>query len=145
VLAFLVGVDHELQYLRSDLLDYKGEAVDNLRIHLTDSVHGRQVVLLAEEFSTEACDLNRVSASVAQLVACELGIPHLFCDPTTEERTRHGITSHDDRECFWLERLLTVKPTRLLFACGDSHLETFGDKLRSAGYEVEILSRGWKV
>lgn len=102
-------------------------------------------MLLAEEFSAEACGLSRVSASVAQLVAHELGIAHLFCDPTTEERRRHGITSHDDRECFWLERLLTVKPTRLLFVCGDSHQETFGDKLRSAGYDVEILSRGWKV
>ncbi len=102
-------------------------------------------MLLAEEFSTEACDLSGVSASVAQLVARELGIAHLFCDPTTEERKRHGITSHDDRECFWLERLLTVKPTRVLFVCGDTHLETFGDKLRSAGYEVAILSRGWQV
>ena len=145
MLAFLVGVDHELQYLRSDLLDYKGEAVENLRKHLTESVHALQVKHLAEEFSTEACDLNRVSASVAQLVARDLGITHLFCDPTTEERRRYGITSHDDRECFWLQRLLTIKPTRLLFVCGDSHLETFGDKLRSAGYEVKILSRGWRV
>ena len=145
MLAFLVGVDHELQHLRPDLLPYKGEAVEDLRRYLIDIVRERQVMLLAEEFSTEACNLSQVSASVAQLVARELKIAHLFCDPTTQERLHHGIASHDDRERFWLERLLTVKPTCLLFVCGDSHLEPFGEKLRSVGYKVEILSRGRKV
>lgn len=145
MLALLIGVDHELQHLRSDLHDYKGEAVEKLRRYLTDAVHERQVTLLAEEFSTEACDLSRVSVSVVQLVARAVGIPHLFCDPTTEERRRQGIVSDDDREGFWLKRILSFKPTRFVFVSGESHLETFEQKLRSAGYEVEILSRGWKV
>lgn len=141
----LVGVDHEIQHLRPDLVPYKGAAVARFRQHALETAREARVHLIAEEFNIEACRVSGVIESVLQGVAKELGIPDLFCDPTNAERKESGIASHDDREGYWMNRLEASCADVVPFVSGDSHFESFAKFLRNRGHKAQVVSQGWKV
>jgi hypothetical protein len=46
--------------------------------------------------------------SLAFFVAHDLGLPHLYCDPTRAERQQLAITTLDQREQHWLTVLKSL-------------------------------------
>ena len=92
--CLLIGVSHGYQYAGNASVD-AAAFLNFLRemqaLHRAD--------LLGEELNSEAIDNTRykgVTGSVAQEVAKEAGIRHLFCDPTQKERQQLGIPSRQE-------------------------------------------------
>ena len=54
------------------------------------------ISVVAEEFSTEACEISDVDASVCHQVASRMQLRHLYCDPISSERAKLGIPSQAD-------------------------------------------------
>ena len=46
------------------------------------------------------------------------------------------------RERFWLQKIADIKDKRVIFVCGDAHVDTFGRLLEAGGWEVNIAARG---
>src|SRR5215469_2627643 len=46
------------------------------------------------------------------------------------------------RERFWLEKIGDIKNNRVIFVCGDAHVDTFGKLLEAEGWEVHVAARG---
>jgi hypothetical protein len=141
--VYLVGVDHGLQYSNAKYGPERLESVKKFSDYLKDQAGEMAVDTLAEEFSEEALSANGAAASVAKKVASGLGIRHLFCDPDREERTSLGVSDPNQREEIWLGRLLAAGAERVLFVCGNDHVESFQGLLVSRGDQAEVLSRDW--
>ena len=142
---FLVGVDHKIQYNNAnDGPKWRGD-VRKFEDYLVSHCQNHAVDLLAEEFSEEAVHINNATGCTVRDAARRLNRPHIFCDPDTPQRKERGITKHDHnrREMFWLERLNGTTGQRVLFICGDDHVDSFSHKLQAAGFEAQVLSRGW--
>ncbi len=141
---YLVGVFHQLQ-CRNTMNLVKSQEIACFQDFVKNEILKYEVSLLAEEFSTEACKINGVECSTIQDVARELNIDHLFCDPTTDEREKCGI-SHKDwdkREEFWLTRLIEVcshQEMNIVFICGIDHLDRFQSKLISSSFDAKKIS-----
>lgn len=103
-------------------------------------------MLLAEEFNEDALKISRASESTVRGIAKQLGIRHLFCDPTSAQRKELGIGKDIDlRENYWLACLNEHRTENILFVCGAGHLETFGNKLIQDGYQVQVLSEQFGI
>jgi len=160
--VYLIGVDHEIQYLpsNSDL---------SLLQFLQQKIRQLGIVLIAEELSQEAIErqenlIKTKVDSISRHVAEITGIEHRFCDPNNSERESLGIPSTSDirrklglkagqdepkverekrkywpvREQFWLEQIKDRIEEKLLFVCGACQL------LERKNCKVEILSENWK-
>lgn len=120
---------------------------------------------IAEEMSLEALAKWKSSPdTVAKKTALGLGLPHLYCDPTRQERSEIcadapemrqdarkllGLpeltdaeleslerTAFDRREHEWLRRLQALDVWPILFICGSDHLPSFTEKATRAGIDV---------
>jgi len=144
--VLLVGIEHQIQSFNPNFaIPPKDILFHQFKDYLKQTAFEFKVKVLAEEFSTEALEKNYVEKSITKEVADEIGVEHIFCDPTTEEREKYGIdnTDTDKREMFWIKRLQQTNNEPILFICGESHLPTFPSKLKSEGYTPKILSSGW--
>jgi len=166
--VYLIGVDHEIQYLPSNsglsLLQFLQQKVRQLGI-----------VLIAEELSQEAIEkegrLRKAKVdSTARHVAEITGIEHRLCDPNNSERESLSIPTTRDtrrelglkagqdepkverekrkywpkREQFWLDKIKDRVEEKLIFVCGADHIKSFKSLLESNNCNVEILSEDWK-
>jgi hypothetical protein len=125
---------------------------------------------IAEELNEQALREVGSNASVPQLLARELKIPHLFCEPDREERQSLGIQDENSirisafpktldeklvqrlveqswkrREEEWLRRLDGLASYRIVFVCGASHVETFVPRAIEHGFHVEVRHADWKA
>jgi len=143
-MVFLIGVNHIIQH-RGYSFPQKEAAIHKFSEHVEMKALELKVKTIAEEWSHEANQRNKVQFSTVQTVATNLDLKHIFCDPTIEERKKHGIneSNKDRREEFWIERLKDLLHEKILFVCGEDHLESFKSKLDSRGILVEIVSQGW--
>lgn len=147
-MIFLVGIDHTLQHDNAEFSFPKKEAaLPDFLAYLESTALKLKVTTIAEEFSEEALQINKVKYSTIQSVANKLELKHIFCDPTTEERQKNKITKKDTdkREEYWFECLRNVVNENILFICGEKHLESFSLKLQQKGILVEIVSREWGI
>jgi len=148
-MIYLIGVYHQIQYLRDDDKDpYIREEVRKFRKNLIEEINQKGIKLLAEEFSTEVCQINQVEKSAAQIVSEKVAIEHRFCDPDKEQRALRKIKcgdpdSIDKRRSYWLDCILDCIDIPTIFICGDNHVEGFKSKLEDAGFTVEVLGRNW--
>jgi hypothetical protein len=46
------------------------------------------------------------------------------------------------RERFWLQKIADIKDKRVIFVCGDAHVDTFSKLLEATGWEVHVVARG---
>jgi len=141
-MIYLVGVDHVIQH-GGFLWPAKVAAIKEFSQYLETMVAEKRISVIAEEFSHDALSMSCATISTAQTLADRVGAAHLFCDPGKSEREEHKITTKDQREEFWLQRLTGLLNENILFLCGECHLETFQEKLHGHGVPAEILSRGW--
>jgi hypothetical protein len=141
--VFIVGVDHRIQYLNADCgPEWTGD-IKQFQRYLIAQGRERDIDLLAEEFSRERVSANHAGASTVEGAAGQLGVAHLFCDPDRHEREAQGIARSDQREAFWFERLRDSAHMRILFVCGDDHVDSFGQLLSENGLTAEVLSQWW--
>jgi hypothetical protein len=143
MLVLLVGVDHRIQYTNLACSPKWRQEILKFANYLKDQCQQHGVQLLAEEFSEEALLSSNATGCTVCDVATELGLPHLFCDPTQSERNTLNVTTSDQREQVWLDRLLSAKKDNILFVCGDDHINTFSTKLMVSDFQIQVLSRQW--
>lgn len=141
--VFLIGVDHRIQWLPKQ---FGSEWHNELKL-FADYLHReclqKKAGLIAEEFSDEALSRSNAENSIARIVSDRLGVQHMFCDPDSLQCASHRISTHSEREEYWLTRLLSAKQQVVLFICGDTHTKPFLDLLKSRGHDASILSSGW--
>jgi len=141
--VYLVGVDHRIQWIPdSPSLEWEIVILDFIKF-INEKCNLLGIDLIAEEFSEHVIELNHAQDSTARHTAREIGIPHLFSDPNPHERQELGIKNNADREKEWLRRIINSGNSRILFICGDDHLESFKSLLNSAGHNAEILASNW--
>jgi hypothetical protein len=125
----------------------KEEAIAKFEQYVCEKVESLKISALAEEFSLDSVKINGVSASTLSEIAAQKQLQHIFCDPGITERKRLGISSgiegSAEREEYWLEQLDCLRTESLIFICGDSHVDSFQERLRSSGISAQVLSRGW--
>lgn len=138
----LIGVDHVIQH-SGYMNPEKNHAITDFQSYLCEQARSLGATLLAEEFSADALQLNSVSISTVGQVAQELGVRHLFCDPGRAERNRLGISTHDEREAYWLEQLRPFEEDEIIFVCGDDHISSFPNVLHLANWTCRVLTTGW--
>ncbi len=141
--AIVVGVDHRIQYTNADCGQEWTTDIRALEEHLVGIATKLDADLVAEEFNEECVKRNAATGCTVRDAARRAGRAHLFCDPDTAERTRAGISTPGQREEEWLRRALKAGPSRLLFVCGDAHVDSLADRLLAAGYQVTVDSRNW--
>src|SRR5262249_13125819 len=125
------------------------------------------VRFLAEEMSLEALRLFGATTSVCKQVADAMGIPHRYCDPSSDEQRSLGIANpgkaspgassrscdyHEPdpevreadaiRECRWLECLMEADLWPVLFVCGAHHTSSFKARLETKLVTVHVLFPG---
>jgi hypothetical protein len=143
VTLFLIGTSHGFQKgMRNVPTDHYREFLDLLR----QAVQRHEVKTIAEEMSEDALGNNAVS--LPALVAAELAIVHVFCDPNKLERAAAGLPVEDcpatwgKREHEWIERLKCCE-FPALFVCGANHVPTFTEGCSSQQIAVQVLQTDW--
>jgi hypothetical protein len=142
ILFCIVGVDHRIQWDQSPGKEWQ-EELEKFIAHIQRQCEENDLELVAEEFSKCALRENKAVDSTAQLAAKWMDLPHLFCDPDHDERRILGIQNKEDREKEWLRRLLSYEKQRILFICGDDHVDSFKARLVKLGHQAKVLSRNW--
>ena len=142
-MIYLIGLDHGIQYTNADSGRHKRKRIYEFTQFLLQAAHHFHIELFAEEFSEYALAINNATACTVRDTALSLGIEHRFCDPDKQERQVFRISDPDKRQMFWLLRLCPSFDKTILFACGDSHIDTFRVKLEALGIEVGVLGTGW--
>lgn len=117
--------------------------------------------LLAEEMSKDALAQKNLKESTVAALAIDLGISHVYCDPTnaqqfelniyveknaqlfrcdpeySEEEIAKAIKrEHESRELFWLQQLNETDIWPVVFVCGSEHVNSFAILLQSNGIDV---------
>lgn len=141
-MVYLIGVDHQVQHNGPPMTPDRETATRNFCKVLKLSAKKLNISILAEEFNEDALRISKASTATVRDAADCLGLKHLFCDPTRQERKDLGINNDRDlRERFWLSRLgIHLNNETILFVCGADHLESFRRKLLDNGVTAEILA-----
>ncbi|MEK7749557.1 MAG: hypothetical protein AAB277_01105 [Planctomycetota bacterium] len=144
-MIYLIGVDPVVQHINKEASAEKAKLVAEFTHHLKEAAKSLRVVLLAEEFSTEALAKSSTTSSTAQKVSRELKIQHRFCDPNLQER--HSLCIGKDnfhrRELYWLDCIRDKRNEDIIFICGNDHLESFTSLLRRKGFQSRVHSKDW--
>jgi len=163
----LIGVNHKVQAVRHGS---EADSLHEEYAACLETVCKRiGATAIAEEYSESALGKD---SSVTLQVANELKASHYFCDPCKEERKalryfdrqtlELNMFLHDGatenlsdfagaieigryfpiREEIWLDKIKNLKEEKLVFVCGDVHVESFKARLEGSGFEVQVASRG---
>jgi hypothetical protein len=144
--VLLIGTNHYYQYPGN-----KGEKEFRVLVKTTCQEQGIKVI--AEEMSLEALSKNGAQISIGKQVADSLSIPHLYCDPSSEEQKKLGIkqpgrTGDPEadaiRERYWLAHILPLETWPVLFICGATHTESFRDLLQANDIVVHVVCESWR-
>lgn len=126
--------------------------------------------ILAEEMSLDALEMHGRKQSTVAAVAIDLGISHVYCDPSqveqknlrlcvernahllhdfhgwTQERIDKAITrEHQKRERFWRKRILDQNVWPVVFVCGSKHIKSFQSLLHTNDMCVHLVAKNWGV
>jgi hypothetical protein len=143
-MLYLIGVDHSVQH--DGRAGYRGPEFERLRQgfseFLVQAAQKIDAIVITEECNEEVLTKFAATKSIASTVAAELGIRHLFCEPSNAERNWIGITrtgspaDYEKREMFWLEKLMVIKETSILFILGADHVTSFSELAKNTGLSV---------
>ena len=145
-MLYLIGVNHSVQH--DGRAVHHGQEIERLRegfaefiVRTAQQTHAK---VIAEENNQEVLEKFAATKSVAFTVAAELGIRHLFCEPSIAERKRLGISltgspaDYEKREKYWLEKLRPIVEVPILFILGADHIASFSELAKSSGLPVSV-------
>jgi len=163
--VLVLGTDHGFQRLDSKFTVEQHEAFQAFLVHLLEA---KKISALAEENNRAALAEAKLAESTIEKIAREHGLPHLYCEPDREERSRLGIKQENEirisaffqglgepaiqkeinesmrfRERIWLERLLEWSRWPVLFVCGANHSLPFMNLLSESHVEAELVAEDW--
>ena len=170
----LIGTSHTYQYGAGNAWSSKAPCTPEdeqvFRKMLTDVAVKHRVGCIAEEMNEDGLAEAEKSASVPQIIAGILGLPHIFCELNRQERVALGIEQENDirisaflngksegdveaalkeqfhrRESVWLERVEALGTWPVLFICGANHVPSFTALLQQSGVECEVLYADWQA
>lgn len=146
-MVYLLGVDHQVQHNGLAMTPERENATRDFCMFLELKIKNLNISMFAEEFNEDALRISRASVAIVRDVAARLGLKHLYCDPTRQERKELGSSNDlDRREQFWLSRLEPhLNGETILFVCGADHLESFQKKLLDNGVKAEILPEQYGI
>lgn len=171
--VFIIGTNHVYQYGEGAVFGDKtcsSEQEAKFRQLLNNACKSYGVAAIGEELRNDALiEKNRIE-SVPRNEARALSLPHRYCDPNREERTRLGIQDESrirvkgqmqgrttaqieeelfaqirTRELYWRDQISTLDAWPILFICGSSHVLPFSDLIRQSGSEAIILEGDWRA
>ena len=139
----LVGVDHRIQYANNASRAEWLAIVASFEEHLVALAESIRADLVAEEFNEEALAMNLTNYCTARSAATRANCPHLFCEPPRAWRIGKDDSLVSDRESYWVQQIVGSGASRIIFLCGDDHLESCKSMLTAAEFEVVIDSKSW--
>lgn len=89
-MIYIHGINHNTQH-RGKGCDPDGAS--ELEKFLESLCGEKDISVVAEEFSNEACEYSDVKVSVCHQVANRLHLTPIYCDPNSSERRKLGIPS----------------------------------------------------
>ena len=89
-MIYVHGINHNTQH-KGKGSDPKGAS--RFEIFVESLCGEKDITVVAEEFSTEACEKSDVEASICHQVASRIQLLHIYCDPVLSERAELGIPS----------------------------------------------------
>lgn len=169
----IIGTGHHYQFGSSVRFgNYRCSAEDQNAFArlLRDLATSCVADVLAEELNPQALEEVGKTTSVMQLVAAELAIPHLFCEPDRTERAKLGIRDENEirvssfpndlhesvvqsllaeswrrREQEWLRRLVGARSKNVVFVCGSEHISTFVAFAQQQGVQCKVVDDSWEA
>lgn len=172
-MVYLIGVDHKVQYTNdyTDVLlvesfaQYlKGQA-KRLKVTLIAEEFNQEAISKSKAKACTARDVAKklgiehrfcdpdcsereaVGIPSRHKIREQLGLPPFVKDEQLEEQEKRISEEEkkywDKREQFWFHKIKDKLHERIIFICGDAHLESFRSLLNNGGYEVKILSKNW--
>ena len=166
VLVLILGTSHPIQ-VGADTVD--AETLAAFRQYLLSIIRDFNVDGIAEEMSIDGLKVRVGTSSIAYSISDQLGLSHLYADPSIEEQNRIGILPDHQlkmngffncipnsevelqidqqnlvREKIWLEKLKSFPPSRVLFICGSNHASRFAQLVQNAGIEVNTIAQTWQ-
>lgn len=101
-MIYIHGINHNSQHMGP--YHHKGNA-DAFEATVRQYCASKMIDIIAEEYSVEACRSDSVAESLCCAISRELGLVHLYCDPTSEERATIGIPTPEElRQMVRVER-----------------------------------------
>ena len=154
-MIYIIGVNHALQH--DGNTPHVGPSFEVLQIlrqefgsYLKEQALSVKAVCIAEEFNEDAIRNSGASSSIAQKITSELGIRHIFCEPSIKKRRSLGITKVSKKEDFlkrekcWLTKLIHNKQIDTIFICGPDHIVSFPSLLHDAEFDFVIVDENYK-
>lgn len=166
--VMLVGTNHRHQVVGCS--EGQSEAFSHF---LRKVIRKCQIQTLAEELNEEAFATWGGHGSTARSLAESLGIQHIFCDPTAQERACIGISTTaqvkadlnlgkflkseqveqldaeqrkywPQREAYWLTRLRSMGCNQCLFILGSDHVQSFMALLSAHHIQPVLVHENWE-
>lgn len=101
-MIYIHGINHNSQHRGP--YHHKGNA-DAFEAAVRHYCTSRMIDIIAEEYSVEVCQKDSVEESLCCAISRELGLVHLYCDPTSEERSAIGVPTPEElRQMVRVER-----------------------------------------
>jgi hypothetical protein len=152
-MIYIIGTAHARTQMWSDAirngecLDTDAATVEQFQLYLRDAAISLDAAVIAEELSQQVVEDRPGGASVAEQVAHDLQLMHLYCDPDRDERQKLCIKTGAEREAIWLLRLQRLHPnsTSIIFVCGADHCNSFKAMLDQNELRAQIYCRDWTL
>jgi len=142
--VYLMGIDHRLQ--RVGKFGVPAETSVELASAIKRQLGELLIEAIVEETSVEGLGLHDAeSGSVGLLVAREVRLPHLYCDPTPDMQSRLQIKSPAERQRYWLGQLKGFRWFPCLFILEPAAVTSFADLLARSEFDFAptILFPEW--
>lgn len=88
-MIYLLGVDHKIQH--DGPLGPKPERTEAFVDAVTEMIKNLSIEVVVEEYNEDAKREDQITLSVLEKVARAMGVKHVFCEPSLEERKANGI------------------------------------------------------
>ena len=141
--VYIVGVYHPIQYIPHSSGPEWAQVIRDFKEFIQEQCRSLNIDLIAEEFSEYSLQHNPAQDSTTRSAANALDISFLFCDPDPDERLRLDIQTDPEREKEWLDRIIKFGKNRILFICGETHIESFKTLVLDAGHKADIVGSNW--
>ena len=170
-LLYVVGTSHHYQFGAGIRFgEYTCSTDDQVAFSqmLRSLAVSKSVEVIAEELNEQALQEVGSKISIPKLLAQELRLQHIFCEPNRVERTNMGIFDENEirisvfpntldevavqklvkeswerREEEWIHRLSGIVASRLIFVCGSNHIVTFVPLVAERGFQPIVVHENW--